>query len=165
MCVEFGQTRIRGFPLSLSLQKYPSELQEVHFIFSSITGSLVGSVFQWYHTLCCSFVEWAAVQREEQTQGNLPLQTTPSTYICIQFAARGSPVHVNQYQRSLSQAQCAVDKIRGLHSETDFIWWHRCLYPVSSTIWNQCSGRWIISMYRRCTFMNWNMRCFYNVTK
>lgn len=48
---------------------------------------------------------------------------------------------------------------KGLHSETDFIWWRRCLYPVSSTIWNQCSGRWTISMYRLCTWINWNMRC------
>lgn len=48
---------------------------------------------------------------------------------------------------------------KGLHSETDFIWWRRCLYPVSSTIWNQCSGRWTICMYRLCTWISWNMRC------
>lgn len=61
-----------------------------------------GSDFQCNHTLCCLFVEWAIVQWEEQTQDNFHLQTNLlSTYICIQLAWRGSPVHITWYRGPL----------------------------------------------------------------
>lgn len=89
--------------------------------------------------------EPSRIERAKSTTAAAP------THTCPELPQPSSLLHVVTWVKPASSIvlSCMFVKwTRLLHSETDFIWWRRCLYQVSSTIWNQCFGEWTISMYR-----------------
>lgn len=171
--VEYQETHV-GFLQALltpSLQKYL--FHEVHlkkkkkkFFHHWVTG--LALAFNVTTPSAVRLKKRPSCSAEEQIQNSCPLQTTTwhTVHICTQLATQGSLMHSFSVSNISSIMHCLSNQTTCyLHSETDFIWWRRCLYPVSSTIWNQCFGRWTISMYRRCTWINWNMRCSCNAKK
>lgn len=146
--VEYQETGT-GF-LTPSLEKQLFERHEAHLLNKQererdSSGSLVWLLHMWappsaVHTKN----EPSRTERAKSTTAAAP------THTCTELPEPSSLLHIVAWVESASSiilSRTFVKWTRLLHSETDFIWWRRCLYQVSSTIWNQCSGGWAISMY------------------
>lgn len=78
--------------------------------------------------------------RGENIQDIFSLQTASTDFWYYPFPQHpASPLFCIQHVQHCRFKHTVLLSI-WLHSETDFMWWRRCLYPVSSTMWNQCSG-------------------------